>query len=99
MLTKASFSLGGVYDSDDEEARTIKRRLPKLWYTHCYVVELGLYSAANFLDGMIEANFSGTHGWMLEMIQVEEMRKMENGESRYATIFHSRFIAGLKISV
>jgi len=50
-----------------------------------YVVELGLCSAANFLGGT--ANFSDMHGWISEMIHVEEMRRMENGESRCATVF------------
>ena len=33
------------------------------------------------------ANFSDTHGWISEMMLVEELRRMENGKSRCATVF------------
>ena len=79
-LTKISTPYSVVYDSDDEETRAIQQRLPNEWDTNDYVVELGLCSAASFLD-RTTANFSDTHGWISEMMLVEELRRMENGKS------------------
>ena len=88
-INKVSAPCWAVYDSDNEETRTIKRRLPKVCSTNNYVVELGLCGTTNFLgDSETSTNFSDMHGWISEMTQViKDMRKMENEESRCSIVF------------
>ena len=75
-----------IHDSDDEETRTVEQSLPDIWYPKGYVAEVRLCSAADFSGGT-EVDFSGTHGWISDMIQVEKVRTMEDGGSRCAVLF------------
>jgi len=72
-----------VYDSDDEETRTIEQSLPVNWYPKNYVAEVRLCGVAD-LSGGTAVDFSDMHGWLPEMIRLEKVRSMEDGGSRCA---------------
>lgn len=72
-----------MYDSDDEETRTIEQSLPAIWYPENYVAEVRLCGVAD-LSGEAAVDFSDMHGWLPEMMRLEKVRRMEDGWSRCA---------------
>lgn len=60
-----------VYDSDDEETRTILGYIPINWYPARYVLEVCPCSAMDFLYAAA-VDFGGVNGWILEIVCVEK---------------------------
>lgn len=67
-----------VYDSDDEETRAVRQRLPKIWSSGTYVTEIRECIASD-LVGTTPSPFESFNGWISDMLYVEELRYRENG--------------------
>ncbi|PPQ83220.1 Casein kinase [Psilocybe cyanescens] len=67
-----------VYDSDDEETRAIRRRLPKIWSSGNYVTEIRPCRTTDLM-GTTSTPFRSINGWIPDMLYVEELRHQENG--------------------
>lgn len=76
-LTEAPYTEEEVYDSDDEETRTILGRIPIDWYPSRYVLEMHPCSALDLSSATL-ADFGGVNGWISEIICVEKRRSLEN---------------------
>ncbi|KAF9000490.1 hypothetical protein BDQ17DRAFT_676376 [Cyathus striatus] len=67
-----------MYDSDDDETRTVYERFPKILDRIVAVMEMGTCDVADLIDGT-GINNSGRNGWNLELTYVDEIRGQENG--------------------
>ncbi|KAH9476867.1 Casein kinase 1-like protein 5 [Psilocybe cubensis] len=70
-----------IYDSDDEETRAVRKRLPKIWSSGTFVTEIRPCKASD-LVGPNSRLFESVNGWIPDMLYVEELRYQENGGSR-----------------
>lgn len=68
-----------VYDSDDGETRSIRQRLPKMWCSQTYIMNVRSCGAHDLQNPSLGVDLGGVNGWITEMTTVERVRRVEDG--------------------
>lgn len=81
VLKPAPCPYSKVYDSDDEETQAIRSSMPRTWRRgDVFVARLASLSADDLCRDRSDINWTGSNGWMSDVIAIDHKRREENDD-------------------
>jgi hypothetical protein len=100
VLKPAPCPYSKVYDSDDEETRAIRSSMPRVWgHGDPFVAQLASLSADDLYRDRSDINWTGSNGWMSDVIAIDHKRREENDELSWSVYPLSLWLSIPKSSV